>query len=170
MADDLTVTLCGSLGRAAHDLHRVHRAFIRAGWTAYAPTPAHPGETPPSIAEITNITGGHLRAIRRSAWTVGVVPDGVVGDSTRAEIGHAAEHGKTVRLALSPADVDELIAEVRAGRLQRPDYSGACPSCGRADTVLTDGRIPAHDVYGLASPCDAPGHVLVSDAATGAAT
>jgi hypothetical protein len=120
----LTVTLCGSLRRAGDDLARVHRALALAGHLVHAPVPALPGEPEPTAGQKFNLTTRHLAAIRRSDLVVGIVPDRRPGGDTADEMRYADIAGIRTRWAMSPAEVDALIADIVAGRLGQQTVAG----------------------------------------------
>ncbi|MER7331801.1 MULTISPECIES: hypothetical protein [unclassified Micromonospora] len=117
----LTITLCGSLGRAAHDLARVHWHLHAAGHEVYAPVPAPP-EADPSPTQIENIVAKHMQRIDRSDLVIAVIPDGVIGHRTGDEMRRAERQGISTRY---DTDVDALIADITAGRLL--DGTDTCP-------------------------------------------
>ncbi|MFD6770619.1 hypothetical protein ACFWC6_30850 [Micromonospora chalcea] len=110
----LTITLCGSLTRARHDLRRVHRALALAGHLVHAPCPPLPGEHPPTAEQHANLAARHYAAINHSDLVIAVTPDGWPGEATGDEIRHATTEGKPVRWLLDPAAVDALISDVAA--------------------------------------------------------
>jgi nucleoside 2-deoxyribosyltransferase len=124
----LTVTLCGSLRRAGHDLHRVHRALALAGHLVHAPVPALPGEPEPTAGQKHNLTTRHLAAIRRSDLVIAVVPDRRPGGATAEEMRYADIAGIRARWVMSPADVDALIADIAAGRLDQWPAAVSAPA------------------------------------------
>lgn len=107
----LTVTLCGSLTRAAGDLTRIHRALALAGHLVHAPVPALPGEAPIRAEQRDQLAERHYAAIRRSDLVIGVIPDGRPGDATHYEMRYAKHFGKTARWV---TDVDALVGDVAA--------------------------------------------------------
>lgn len=107
----LTVTLCGSLTRAAHDLARVHRTLALAGHLVHAPVPALPGEPAITAEQRANLDQRHRAAIDRSDLVIAVMPDGLPGDATATEIRYAQMLGKPVRMVV---DVDALVGDVAA--------------------------------------------------------
>lgn len=140
----LTVTLCGSLTRAADDLARVAWHLAAAGHDVRAPKPA-PADVTPTAEQVRNLVAGHLDDISRSVIVLGVVPDGLVGDRTGDEMAHAARVGAYTRWALSPAEVDELLADVAAGRLlDRPEVARYQPTAA-TPADIQDIAIPGLD-------------------------
>lgn len=107
----LTVTLCGSLTRAHHDLARVHRALALAGHLVHAPVPALPGEAEPTTQQRIQLAVRHRAAIDVSDLVLAVIPDGRPGEATNAEMTYAERHAPRVRWV---TDVDALVADVAA--------------------------------------------------------
>lgn len=117
MTTRLTITLCGSLTRAADHLARVHRALALNGHLVHAPVPALDGEPAPTPEQVANLTTRHHAAIRRSDLVIGIAPDGRVGDATRGEMDYAADRGIPTRWVLSDADLVRLFFDIAAGSL-----------------------------------------------------
>lgn len=107
----LTVTLCGSLTRAADDLARVHRALALAGHLVHAPVPAQPGEPEPTAEQLNQLTRRHYAAIDASDLVLGIVPDGQAGYATGGEMRYAARYAPATRWV---TDVDALVGDVAA--------------------------------------------------------
>ncbi|MEU4640850.1 hypothetical protein [Micromonospora sp. NPDC023814] len=107
----LTVTLCGSLTRAATDLARVHRALALAGHLVHAPCPPLPGEAAITGEQLDRLTERHYEAIRQSDLVIAVIPDGRPGNATHYEMRYAKHFGKAVRWV---TDVDALVGDVAA--------------------------------------------------------
>lgn len=120
--DRLTVTVCGSLTRAATDINRVAWHLKAAGHDVYQPTPKPDDVTAPTAGQIHNITAGHYAAIDRSHLVVAVINDGRPGAATTAEILHAISRRIPVRIAMDADEIGLLIADITAGRI--PDRSG----------------------------------------------
>ncbi|MFG2046023.1 hypothetical protein ACGFIW_01165 [Micromonospora sp. NPDC048935] len=129
----LTITLCGSLARAGHDLRRVERALALAGHLVHAPCPPLPGERPATAEQIRHLTARHYAAMNRSDVVIAVVPDGIVGEATASEVRYAQHRGVRV---LHCFDVDALVADVAAW-LDGPVVAPYRPT----------GVIPARDVH-----------------------
>ncbi|MFG3702403.1 hypothetical protein ACGF5C_31650 [Micromonospora sp. NPDC047620] len=113
----LTVTLCGSLTRAATDLARIHRALALAGHLVHTPVPPLPGETPATAEQIRNLADRHYAAINDSQLVIGVATDGRPGSSTSTEMRYAVALVGHTRWVLSPQALDALLADIAAGRL-----------------------------------------------------
>lgn len=113
----LTVTLCGSLTRAANDLRRVERALALAGHLVHAPCPPLPGDPTATAEQVRRLADRHYAAIDASHLVIGIAPDGRPGAATSAEMLYAA-HVARIGWALSPAAVNKLIADITAGRLE----------------------------------------------------
>jgi hypothetical protein len=120
MSDDrLTITLCGSLTRAADDLARLAWHLKAAGHHVHAPTPAPPGVAP-TWQQLAGLTGQHSAAIRRSDLVIAVVPDRRIGDATANEMRLAVD------LAIPHTvveDVEAFIADITDGRLMPEAYA-----------------------------------------------
>jgi hypothetical protein len=104
----LTITLCGSLTRARHDLARIHRALALAGHLVHAPMPPLPGEAPATPEQLDRLTERHLAAIDRSDL---VATDGYLGPATRAEMNHAEQQHVPIRVVV---DAGALTGDVAA--------------------------------------------------------
>jgi hypothetical protein len=107
----LTITLCGSLTRAAADLARVHRALALAGHLVHAPVPPLPGEPAPTAEQLYALHLRHRAAIDASDLVLGIVPDGRPGAATVAEMAHAQV---VAPRALWVTDVDALCGDPAA--------------------------------------------------------
>ncbi|MGX4657080.1 hypothetical protein ACWCHM_26025 [Micromonospora sp. SCSIO 07396] len=106
----LTITLCGSTRRHAHDLARVHRALALAGHLVHAPCPPLPGEPAPTAEQLNRLTERHLAAIDASHLVLAIVPDGP-GEATRAEMAYAARYAPA---SCWVTNVDALVGDVDA--------------------------------------------------------
>lgn len=126
----LTVTLCGSLSRAPDDLARVAWHLAAAGHDVRAPKPA-PADVTPTAEQVRNLVAGHLDDITRSVIVLGIVPDGLVGDHTGDQMAYAARAAVYTRWALSPVEVDELLADIAAGRLLPAEPDNDIGATGR---------------------------------------
>ncbi|GHJ11193.1 hypothetical protein TPA0907_55600 [Micromonospora humidisoli] len=107
----LTITLCGSTRRHAHDLTRVHRALALAGHLVHAPCPPLPGEPAPTPEQLDRLTERHHAAIDASHLVLAVVPDGWAGAATVAEMAYAERYAPAARWV---TDVDALVGDVDA--------------------------------------------------------
>lgn len=110
----LTVTLCGSLTRAAHDLARVHRALALGGHLVHAPVPALPGEPAITAEQRANLDQRHRAAIDRSDLVIAVRWP---GDHSQAELHYAGHRDIPIRWATTDADIHALLADIAADRL-----------------------------------------------------
>ncbi|MEV6800542.1 hypothetical protein AB0M91_19675 [Micromonospora rifamycinica] len=107
----LTITLCGSTSRAAHDLARVHRALALAGHLVHAPVPPMQGEPPATTEQLQALTERHRAAIDASHLVIAVIPDGHTGVATAAEMTYAERYAPTTRWV---TDVDALVGDPAA--------------------------------------------------------
>ncbi|MFI2577718.1 hypothetical protein ACH5AJ_36595 [Streptomyces rochei] len=107
----LTITLCGSRRRAAHDLARVHRALALAGHLVHAPVPHLPGEPTPTDEQTRQLADRHRAAIDASHLVLAIVPDGWAGESTVAEMAYAERYAPATRWV---TDVDALVGDPAA--------------------------------------------------------
>ena len=107
-----TITICGSLTRAADAMNLIAWHLKAAGHIVYQPTPKPANVTHMTDLQRRRITEGHLAAIRRSSLVILVVPDSYMGDATRAEMDHAEQHQIPTQLVV---DVEEFLADLADG-------------------------------------------------------